>query len=37
MRAMGLEAQCSVRVGRKASTGKALLEGEVLLFRGILL
>jgi hypothetical protein len=34
MASMGLEAQCSVRVGRKASTGKALLEGEVLLFRG---
>jgi hypothetical protein len=34
MASMGLEAECSVRVGRKASTGKALLEGEVLLFRG---
>ncbi len=34
MVSMGLEADCSVRVGRKASTGKALLEGEVLLFRG---
>jgi hypothetical protein len=34
MGSMGLEADCSVRVGRKAATGKALLEGEVLLFRG---
>lgn len=34
MVAMGLEADCSVRVGRKSSVGKALLEGEVLLFRG---
>lgn len=31
---MGLEADCSVRVGRKSSDGTALLEGEVLLFRG---
>jgi hypothetical protein len=31
---MGLEAECTVRVGRKASTGKALLEGETLVFRG---
>jgi hypothetical protein len=31
---MGQEAECTVRVGRKASTGKALLEGEVLVFRG---
>jgi hypothetical protein len=34
MASMGLEADCSVRVGRKSSDGKALLEGEVLLFRG---
>ena len=34
MPSMGLEAQCSVRVGRKSSDGKALLEGDVLLFRG---
>jgi len=34
MGSMGLEADCSVRVGRKTATGKALLEGEVLLFRG---
>jgi hypothetical protein len=34
MDAMGLEAECSVRVGRKTSEGKALLEGDVLLFRG---
>jgi hypothetical protein len=34
MASMGLEAECSVRVGRKSSEGKALLEGEVLLFRG---
>jgi hypothetical protein len=34
MFSMGLEADCSVRVGRRSSTGKALLEGEVLLFRG---
>jgi hypothetical protein len=32
--AMGLEAECTVRVGRKTSVGMALLEGEVLLFRG---
>jgi hypothetical protein len=31
---MGLEAECTVRVGRKTSSGKALLEGEVLVFRG---
>ncbi|HEX3770379.1 MAG TPA: hypothetical protein VHV30_05925 [Polyangiaceae bacterium] len=31
---MGLEAECTVRVGRKTSTGKALLESERLLFRG---
>ncbi|HZU82299.1 MAG TPA: hypothetical protein VE987_05260 [Polyangiaceae bacterium] len=31
---MGLEAECTVRVGRKASTGTAQLEGETLLFRG---
>jgi hypothetical protein len=31
---MGLEAECTVRVGRKVSTGKALLEGETLIFRG---
>jgi hypothetical protein len=31
---MGLEAACTVRVGRKTSAGKALLEGESLLFRG---
>lgn len=31
---MGLEAECTVRVGRKSAAGKALLEGEVLLFRG---
>jgi hypothetical protein len=31
---MGIEAACTVRVGRKASAGKALLEGEVLVFRG---
>jgi hypothetical protein len=31
---MGLEAECTVRVGRKTSLGKALLEGEVLAFRG---
>jgi hypothetical protein len=34
MASMGLEAEGSVRVGRKSSVGKALLEGEVLLFRG---
>jgi DUF3052 family protein len=32
--AMGLEAQCTVRVGRKASAGTAQLEGENLIFRG---
>ncbi|MBV9947596.1 MAG: DUF3052 family protein [Myxococcales bacterium] len=31
---MGLEAECTVRVGRRASSGKALLEAETLLFRG---
>ncbi len=31
---MGLEAECTVRVGRKTSTGVALLEGETLIFRG---
>src|ERR1700733_4776598 len=31
---MGLEAECTVRVGRKTSTGKTLLEGDRLLFRG---
>lgn len=31
---MGLEAECTVRVGRKSAAGRALLEGEVLLFRG---
>jgi len=31
---MGLEAQCTVRVGRKVFPGKALLEGERLVIRG---
>jgi hypothetical protein len=31
---MGLEAECTVRVGRKTSGGKAQLEGETLVFRG---
>jgi hypothetical protein len=31
---MGLEAECTVRVGRKVSAGMALLEGERLVFRG---
>jgi hypothetical protein len=31
---MGQEAECTVRVGKKSSAGKALLEGEVLVFRG---
>jgi hypothetical protein len=31
---MGLEAECTVRVGRKASAGTAQLEAETLLFRG---
>jgi hypothetical protein len=34
MVSMGLEAECTVRVGRKTSTGKALLETETLIFRG---
>jgi hypothetical protein len=34
MASMGIEAECTVRVGRKTSTGKALLEGETLIFRG---
>jgi hypothetical protein len=32
--AMGLEAECTARVGRKVSAGTAQLEGETLLFRG---
>ena len=31
---MGLEAECTVRVGRKVSAGKAQVEGETLSFRG---
>jgi len=31
---MGLEAECTVRAGRKTSAGTALLEGEKLWFRG---
>lgn len=31
---MGLESQCTVRVGRKTSAGIALLETETLIFRG---
>jgi hypothetical protein len=31
---MGIEAECTVRVGRKTSTGTALLEGDTLNFRG---
>lgn len=31
---MGLEAECTVRVGRKSSTGKARLESDALQFRG---
>jgi hypothetical protein len=31
---MGLEAECTVRVGRRVSDGTAQLEGEVLIFRG---
>jgi hypothetical protein len=31
---MGLDAECTARVGRKASVGKAHLEGESLQFRG---
>ena len=31
---MALEAQCTIRVGRKASAGMAQLEGENLVFRG---
>jgi hypothetical protein len=34
MVSMGLEAECTVRVGRKISTGTAQLEGERLIFRG---
>jgi hypothetical protein len=33
---MGLEAECTVRLGRKTSAGKALLESETLVFRGSL-
>jgi hypothetical protein len=31
---MGLEAEATVRVGRKSSAGRALLEGDTLVFRG---
>jgi hypothetical protein len=31
---MGLEADCTVRIGKKAFVGRAHLEGEALLFRG---
>jgi len=31
---MGLEAQCTVRVGRKSGSGKAHLETDSLVFRG---
>ncbi len=31
---MGLEAECTVRMGRKTSPGRAHLEGESLAFRG---
>jgi hypothetical protein len=31
---MGLEAECTVRLGRKTSAGKARLESETLQFRG---
>jgi hypothetical protein len=31
---MGLEAECTVRVGRKTSVGTAILESERLVFRG---
>jgi hypothetical protein len=31
---MGLEAQCSVRVGRRSGSGTALLESKTLVFRG---
>jgi hypothetical protein len=34
IREMGLEAECTVQVGRKSSTGRALLETEALIFRG---
>jgi hypothetical protein len=31
---MGYEAACTARVGRKSSTGKAMLESEAVAFRG---
>jgi hypothetical protein len=31
---MGLEAACTVRIGRKSHSGEALLETELLVFRG---
>lgn len=31
---MGIDAECTVRVGRKSSEGTAHLEGESLIFRG---
>jgi hypothetical protein len=31
---MGLEADCTVRIGKKAFVGRAYLEGETLSFRG---
>ena len=33
---MGQELECKVRFGGKAAVGKALLESEELLFRGVL-
>jgi len=34
MARMGLEAECTVRVGRQVSEGRAMLEGDKLTFRG---
>lgn len=31
---MGLEAECTLKLGRKSFSGKALLEGQSLIFRG---
>lgn len=34
MAGMGLEAECAVRVGRQVADGRAVLEGDRLIFRG---
>jgi hypothetical protein len=36
LEAMGLEAECTVHMGRKSGSGTALLEADTLVFRGTL-